>query len=43
MVDYTYKFGEVAGYPLALVHHIGTGNVWRIKRLDGYVKQWCMG
>ena len=28
-------FGGLKGYSLVLVHNIGTGKLWRIKRFDG--------
>ena len=29
------KFGGLTGYSLVLVHYIGTGKLWRIKRFGG--------
>ena len=29
------EFGGLTGYSLVLVHYIGTGKLWRIKRFGG--------
>ena len=31
-----YEFGGLTGYSLILVHYIGTGNLWQIKRFGGH-------
>ena len=35
------KFGRLTGYSLVLVHYIGTGKLWLIKRFGGLTRIHC--